>query len=77
MSQPIIKRNRIQQNVDVGSVSLVQNAAGPHPSGQCGTGEKTVRLLEEAGRVLGIEFTCSCGDITAVELLYPESEHTS
>ncbi len=34
-------------------------------------GQKSVQLLEEDGRVRAIEFTCSCGDVTAVELTYP------
>lgn len=77
MSQPIIKRNRIRQGAEASSVSLLQNAAGSPGPDQCGPGEKAVRLLEEGGSVVGIEFTCSCGDMTAVELLYPDSEHTS
>ncbi len=71
MSQPIIKRARVQLR-DAGgrpeeaSVALVHGGAcTPH-------GEKAVRLLEEAGRVRAIEFTCACGDVTCVELAYAD-----
>ena len=77
MSQPIIKRDRIhvqaarapepvEEVPKAPEVTLLQ-AADPAPC----KGAKGVRLLEEAGQVRGIEFTCSCGEITAVELVYP------
>lgn len=70
MTQSIIKSARVQvtagQAPKVAPVRLVEGAAG------CASGEKAVRLLEDQGRVIGIEFTCSCGEVTAVELLYPE-----
>ncbi len=71
MSQPIIKRDRVQlhaspQPASAKSVSLLGGAGEGAPHGQ-----KAVRLLEEGGRVRAIEFTCACGEITAVELLYP------
>lgn len=71
MAQPIIKRSRVQLEASestpkAAEVTLLHagEAAPEH-------GQKSVRLLEEAGRVLGIEFTCACGDVTAVELCYP------
>ena len=34
--------------------------------------KKDVRLLEHEGRVRAIEFTCSCGEATLVELSFEE-----
>ena len=51
------------------TVAPVRLAEGP---GACAPGEKAVRLLEDQGRVIGLELTCSCGEVTAVELLYPD-----
>ncbi|MFT7485428.1 MAG: hypothetical protein ACI9F9_001278 [Candidatus Paceibacteria bacterium] len=69
MSQPIIKRSQVQLGPGAGGggpVRLVHSA----PSSQV-HGQKSVQLLEEDGRVRAIELTCSCGDVTAVELTYP------
>jgi len=69
MSQPIIKRSQVQFSASQGPggpVRLVHTEAAAHAQGQ-----KSVRLLEENGRVQAIEFTCSCGSVTAVELTYP------
>lgn len=74
MAQPIIKRQHVhlenrQSSNAASRVTLVQSAelAPEH-------GQKSVRLLEEAGRVHALEFTCSCGDVTAVELVYPGND---
>jgi len=70
MSQPIIKRERIQVSTQAvrpesSETRLLQtHEARAH-------GQKAVRLLEEGGRVRAIEFTCSCGEVTCVELAYP------
>jgi len=74
MAQPIIKRQHVhledrQKSKAAPQVILVQNVE-PAPE----QGQKSVRLLEEAGRVHALEFTCSCGDVTAVELVYPGNE---
>ena len=46
----------------------------PQPETQRGTPvcRKSVRLLEVEQVVHAIEFTCSCGEKTVVELDYPE-----
>lgn len=70
MSQPIIKRSQVQFDSgpqgSAGAVRLVHTHNAAESRGQ-----KSVQLLEEDGRVLAIEFTCSCGEVTAVELTYP------
>lgn len=46
----------------------------PQPATQRGTPvcHKSVRLLELEQVVHAIEFTCSCGEVSVVELDYPE-----
>ena len=39
----------------------------PHPADA-----RCVRLLEEGGVVHALELTCSCGDVTVIELRYPD-----
>lgn len=71
MSQPIIKRSRVQL-APASEAGLAAPVSLVHTSnGAAGHGQKTVQLLEEDGRVRAIEFTCSCGSVTAVELQYP------
>ncbi|MCP3914779.1 MAG: hypothetical protein GY711_04365 [bacterium] len=41
------------------------------PSATC---EKAVRLLESEGLARAIEITCSCGEVTVVELDYADAE---
>ena len=70
MPQPIIKRNRVLTNPSEcrsgsSAVRVLQDQS-PAPC----PGEKAVRLLDEDGRARAIEFTCSCGEVTVVELLY-------
>jgi hypothetical protein len=71
MAQPIIKRARVQlegsQTSGQGPDVAIVRGAEPGSA----HGQKAVRLLEESGRVQGIEFTCACGEVTAVELVYP------
>ncbi len=74
MSQPIIKRSRVQF-----AEASAANEAAPvqlvHSPGHSNTdGQKTVRLLDESGRVRAIELTCTCGDVTAIELIYPDDQ---
>jgi hypothetical protein len=74
MSQPIIKRSRVQV-----AESTSANAAAPvqlvHSPGHSNAhGQKTVRMLDEGGRVRAIELTCTCGDVTAIELIYPDDQ---
>lgn len=70
MTQPIIKRSRVQLTLgQPKKATPVQLGGAP---GACAPGEKSVRLVEEDGRILGVEITCCCGEVTAVELMYPE-----
>jgi hypothetical protein len=59
--QPIIIKNR---NVRLERKTL-----------RC-TEEKAVRLLEDEGAVVAIELSCSCGEVTVVELEYAETPPT-
>jgi hypothetical protein len=65
----IIKRERV---VLAGSEpkSLVR------PSGAPACGRKDVRLVEHEGRTRAIEFTCTCGETTLVELVFEEQPAT-
>ena len=70
MTQPIIKSARVQ--LTAGETRKVAPVRLAESADACAPGEKAVRLLEDQGRVIGIELTCSCGEVTAVELLYPD-----
>jgi|GEM_PF-1646704 len=75
MAQPIIKRARVHFDPSEGER---QRSAHDPRATQPGAAEpaqhgKLVRLLEEDGRVIGVELRCSCGEVTAVELEYPAS----
>jgi len=71
MPQPIIKHNLVHTGPPRrrNGTSAVRVLEGKD-RGPC-SGEKAVRLLKEGGRVRAIEFTCSCGEVTVVELQYP------
>ena len=74
MSQPIIKRARVQlaQAGPLSNSAPIQLVPSSGPVDN--HGHKTVQLLEEAGRIHAIELTCTCGDVTAIELIYPGDE---
>jgi hypothetical protein len=56
----IIKRDRVQ---------LDPRAAPKGAAGSCaGSVPKSARLVELEGRVIGIEFTCGCGERSLLEL---------
>lgn len=40
------------------------------PAGAQACGRKSVRFLEHEGKPRAIEFTCSCGEATLVELVF-------
>jgi lysyl-tRNA synthetase class I len=42
------------------------------PAGARPCGKKSVRFVEHDGRPRAIEFTCSCGETTLVELVFEE-----
>jgi len=65
--QPIIKREHVRMT----------GAAQPHDRkrdrADCAPPtEKSVRLLEQQGQVRAIELTCDCGEVTVIELQYPD-----
>ncbi len=72
MPQPIIKRSRVKLHAPepCSSESGIRLLEGEDEGAR--NGEKAVRLLNEGGQVCAIEFTCSCGETTLVELLYPD-----
>lgn len=72
MSQPIIKRSRVQF-AEVNTEQTVAPVQLMHTQAHSPThGQKAVRLLDEGGRIRAIELTCTCGEVTAIELTYPD-----
>jgi len=73
MPQQIIKRNRVHlgpsERRDGPSDPRLLEDGSPAPC----SGEKGVRLVNEGGRARAIEFTCSCGEVTVVELMFDEA----
>ncbi len=67
MRPTIIKADRVRLDELAGTaaVSARRDVA-------CGGARKDVQLLEEDGRVRAIEFTCSCGEKTVIELEYTQ-----
>jgi len=72
MPQPIIKRNRVKLSSPDSPTGSSEVRLLKKPDSVAPPGEKAVRLLEEDGRVTAIELTCSCGEVTVVELLYQD-----
>ena len=66
----IIKRERVLL-AGVEPKAPLRSTAG---AGACR--KKDVRLLEHEGRVRAIEFTCSCGESSLVELVFEEQPAT-
>jgi len=46
------------------------------PVGAQACGRKSVRFVEHEGRPRAIEFTCTCGETTLVELVFEEQPAT-
>jgi hypothetical protein len=61
----IIKRERV-----VLAGAEPKGSARPPGAPACGT--KGVRFVEHEGRPRAIEFTCTCGETTLVELVFEE-----
>jgi hypothetical protein len=66
----IIKRQRVVLE-GIEPPSLVRSK----PAQACGT--KSARLVEHEGRARAIEFSCSCGEATLVELVFEEQTQPS
>ena len=82
----IIKRERVQvepgQSGPTGHSVQIRNqtstsgaSRAPEASAAHG-GSKQVRLLREEDVVRAVELTCSCGDVTVIELAYAEPIET-
>jgi hypothetical protein len=75
MSQHIIKRRQVQLRGVSGRSQEASDSLTR--GGTCApSGEKAVRLLQDDGRVHAIEFTCACGEVTCIELAYPDETDT-
>lgn len=61
----IIKRQNVRVEEQASTPSRRANGA-TH-------GQKSVRLLELEGRVHALELRCACGEVTVVELDYPDA----
>ncbi|MBK7642486.1 MAG: hypothetical protein IPJ19_05470 [Planctomycetes bacterium] len=59
----IIKRERVQLG-GLEPKSLVRAAGEP------ACGKQSARILQHEGRARAIEFTCTCGETTLVELVF-------
>lgn len=69
MNPAIIKRTRVQLDAQPARPSAAAGASTAAASHS----DKSVRLLEHEGRVRAIELTCSCGDVSVIELDYPDT----
>jgi hypothetical protein len=67
MTPTIIKRHRVCEGTSVPSQPGAQRPTQAEPN------DKSVRLLEEGGRVHAIELICSCGDVSVIGLDYPDA----
>jgi len=70
MTPTIIKRHRVRDGAP--APAKVRSTPGAQSAAQPGASDKSVRLLEQDGRVYAIELTCSCGDVSVIELDYPD-----
>lgn len=64
MQRTIIKRSEVKF-AESGAVE--RRAPGQDSPPRC-VAKKNAALVEEAGRAVAIEVTCSCGEVTIVEL---------
>ena len=66
----IIKRERVML-AGLEPKSLVRSALTP------ACGKKSVRFVEHDGRPRAVEFSCSCGETTLVELVFENQPATA
>lgn len=66
--QTIIKKTAVRMDA-----SPVRRAPRPG-TGDAVCAEKSVELAHEGELVRAIQVTCSCGEVTVIELDYPEPE---
>ena len=70
---PIIKSRFVHLTEPGGAAGAdAPRAALPAAARARGRCEKRVELLREGERVHALEITCSCGEVTLIELDYPE-----
>lgn len=79
MHPTILKRDQVRvEKLATPELGVAQRArsarpADEEPRPEC---EKAVRLLTRGDVVQALEVTCSCGEVTVVELEYPEPHAT-
>jgi hypothetical protein len=64
--QRVIKRERVQLGTPARKASAKSPSCAPHGHG------RGVRLVKIDGRIAAIELTCSCGEVSMLELCYDE-----
>lgn len=70
----VIKKDRV--HLIEGPPKVGASPQGQHTAAH--SGERTARLVRVDGAVRAIEFRCSCGELSVLELEYgPESEMNS
>jgi len=76
MEPTILKRDRVrvQAPPDPAAARRGSGPARRASDGAAGDCAKSVRLLREGGVVHALEVTCSCGEVTVVELVYPNPD---
>lgn len=67
MEPVIIKRARVA----LGAAAPRQEKGSQPTSCANGPSRRTLRAVEQDGVVVAIELTCSCGEVSLVELRYP------
>jgi hypothetical protein len=65
----IVKKQFVR--VDAGDAARAVRGPLPARGAPARACSKEVRLLQLDGRVRGLEVTCSCGEVTVVELEFP------
>lgn len=68
----IIKNNRVEVR-ELTYEELMSSALARGANVACEPTAKSVRTLTDRGHVHALEVTCSCGDVTVIELDYPEA----
>ncbi|MCB9914212.1 MAG: hypothetical protein H6828_03555 [Planctomycetes bacterium] len=70
MTHPIIKRDQVHVHASAAPAKGAAPRVIAEGGGCTAPGEKGVRLLRDGADVRAIEFTCSCGEVTVIELRY-------
>jgi len=73
----IIKSTSVRRAEPGEPLSAPARSPATRPGGGSGRCRKEVELLREDGVVHAIQLRCSCGEVTVVELSYPEPPEAS